>query len=159
MKEEFLETINQHQGIIHKVTFVYTNDPEEKKDLFQDIIYQLWKSYPKFENRSMISTWIYRIALNTALLGIRKKKANANRMETLSNQSNKNTAEIDDQAISLHMAIDSLGKIDKAIALLYLEQNNYQDIADMLGMSKSNVGVRINRIKKQLKKVLEYERA
>ena len=151
MKAEFLEKVDQHQGIIHKITFVYTNNPEDRKDLFQDILYQLWKSYPSFENRSAFSTWIYKIALNTALLRHRNRTAYSNRIEIIRNSDFENTHQIDDQSISLHMAIDELSRIDKAIALLYLEQKNYQEIASIMGMTKNNVGVRLNRIKKQLK--------
>jgi RNA polymerase sigma-70 factor (ECF subfamily) len=68
MKEVFLEKIDHHQGIIHKITFIYANNPEDRKDLFQDIVYQLWKAYPTFEKRAAFSTWIYKVALNTALL-------------------------------------------------------------------------------------------
>ena len=159
MKEEFLHIIDKNQGIIHKITGIYSTDKEDRKDLFQDIILQLWRSYPSFEHRSAISTWMYRIALNTALLRKRKKQtwiplAEAGSVQGIS----QGDVEINDHVISLYMAINQLGPLDKAIAFLYLEQNNYQEIADVLGMNKNTVGVRLNRIKVKLKKVLEYER-
>jgi RNA polymerase sigma-70 factor (ECF subfamily) len=156
MKKQFLENIGKNQGILHKVVSIYENDPEDKKDLFQEILYQLWKSYPRFEARSAFSTWMYRIALNTALLRQRKKYVSHKGDSELSREIIQNPGE-QEKKISLYMAIDQLNRIDKAICLLYLEQKNYREIAGIMGMSKNNIGVRINRIKKQLKKVLDYE--
>lgn len=159
MKEEFLNMIEVNQGIIHKITAIYGSDKEDRKDLFQDIVLQLWKSYPSFEHRSAISTWMYRIALNTALLRKRKSRTWLPLSEAVSVQG-KSQPDIDmnDHVISLYMAINQLGPLDKAIAFLYLEQKDYQEIADVLGMNKNTIGVRLNRIKVKLKKVLEYER-
>jgi len=157
MKKRFLEDIELNQGILHKIVSIYENNPEDKKDLFQEILYQLWKSYPGFENRAAFSTWMYRIALNTALLRQRKKYTSREINRTYFQEKIQNPG-VEDKKISLHMAIDQLNRIDKAISLLYLEQKSYQEIAEIMGMNKNNIGVRINRIKKQLKKVLEYER-
>ncbi len=157
MKRQFLKDIEQNQGIIHKIVSVYENNTEDKKDLFQEILYQLWKSYPKFEQRAALSTWMYKIALNTTLLRQRKKYASRRRDAALNQETVMNPA-VTEKKISLHMAIDQLNRIDKAIALLYLEQKEYQEIAVIMGINKNHVGVRINRIKKQLKKVLDYER-
>jgi RNA polymerase sigma-70 factor (ECF subfamily) len=159
MKERFLKTIDAHQSIIHKIMSFYVIDKEDKKDLFQEILLQLWKSFPSFENRSSITTWIYRVALNTALLNQRKR---INTKRSLKNYALEYSETIDAQnnekILSLYMAIDQLSPIDKAITLLYLEQKTYQDIADILELQKSNVGVRVNRIKQKLKTVLTYER-
>lgn len=159
MKEEFLNMINKNQGIIHKITAIYSTDQEDRKDLFQDIVFQLWKSYPSFEHRSAESTWMYRIALNTALL---RKRKSFTRIPLSEDKSvaglSGSTDETNDHVISLYMAIDQLGPLDKAIAFLFLEQKNYQEIAEVLGMNKNTIGVRLNRIKSKLKKVLEYER-
>lgn len=149
--------IEQNQGILHKIISVYEDDAEDKKDLLQEILYQLWRSYPKFEKRAAFSTWMYKIALNTALLRQRKKYT-AKKMDRMQLQDPIVYPSAGEKSISLHMAIDQLNRVDKAIALLYLEQKGYQEIAEIMGMNKNNVGVRINRIKKQLKKVLEYER-
>ncbi len=157
MQTEFLFNIERNQRIIHKIVSIYENNTEDKKDLFQEIVYQLWKSYPRFERRSAFSTWMYRIALNTALLRQRKRYVTKRRDKELYQETFVNPADYDGK-ISLHMAIDKLNPIDKAISLLYLEQKNYQEIADIIGINKNNIGVRINRIKKQLKKVLDYER-
>lgn len=157
MKKQFLKDIEQNQGIIHKIVKIYESNTEDKKDLFQEILYQLWKSYPKFEQRAAFSTWMYKIALNTALLRQRKKYVSKRGYSELMQETVMNPA-VNEKKISLHMAIDQLRSIDKAIALLYLEQKEYQEIAEIMGINKINVGVRINRIKKQLKKVMDYER-
>lgn len=156
MKNQFLKDIEINQGIIHKIVSIYEDDGEDKKDLFQEILYQLWKAYPKFEHRAAFSTWMYKIALNTALLRQRKKYAMKRKIASLQEENLENPG-IPEKKISLYMAIDHLNQIDKAIALLYLEQKEYQEIADIIGINRNNVGVRINRIKKQLKKVLDYE--
>ena len=159
MKEAFLKAVDMHQGLIHKILAVYTNHEEDRKDLMQEILLQLWKSYATFSGRSSISTWMYKVALNTVLLQKRKR-----RMETRSPQdvaerlSGHLNLDKNDLIISLYMAIDQLEPIDKAIALLYLEQKKYIEIEEIIGMSKNNVGIRLNRIKKKLRKILEYER-
>ena len=159
MKEEFLNMIDNNQGIIHKITSIYGSDKEDRKDLFQDIVLQLWKSYPSFEHRSSVSTWMYRVALNTALLRNRKRQTWLPLTDAASVQDSRQPdVDKNDQLISLYMAINQLGPLDKAIAFLFLEKNNYQEIADVLGMNKNTIGVRLNRIKVKLKKVLEYER-
>ena len=158
IKEKFLDLIDMHQGIIHKIVSIYTYQEDERQDLFQEILLQLWKSYPGFKEKSMFSTWMYRVSLNTALQYKRKIKTEQNALRNLKdNISIYFHEEPNNSFISLYMAIDELGPIDKAIALLYLEQKNYQEIAEIMGMKKSNVGVRINRIKNKLKKILDYE--
>jgi RNA polymerase sigma-70 factor (ECF subfamily) len=159
MKETFLKTVDMHQGIIHKILSIYTDHEEDRRDLMQEILLQLWKSYPAFSGRSSFSTWMYKVALNTALLQKRKRRneiiSQETTVERLSSQLN---LDRNDMIISLYMAIDQLGPIDKAIALLYLEQKKYIEIEEILGMSKNNVGIRLSRIKKKLRKILEYER-
>lgn len=158
MKEKFLDLIEMHQGIIHKILSIYAYSEEEKKDLLQEIMLQLWKSYQSFSERSSFSTWMYKVALNTALLHKRNLHAEKKAKETLvDNLSHQFGIDKNDKIISLYMAIDQLGSIDKAITLLYLEQKKYQEIEDIIGIKKNNVGVRINRIKEKLKKILEYE--
>jgi len=147
-----------HQGIIHKILSVYTHNEEERKDLLQEIMLQLWNSFPSFSERSAFSTWMFKVALNTALLHKRKKRNETHAREVIAeNLSSQMGIDKKDIIISLYMAIDQLGPIDKAIALLYLEQKNYQEIEEIMGMNKNNVGVRISRIKEKIKKIFEYE--
>jgi len=159
MKEKFLNLIEMHQGIIHKILSIYTYDVEDRKDLLQEIMLQLWKSFPGFLEKSAFSTWMYKVALNTALLHKRKKMKEKYTVDSLiENRAQQTGINKNDISISLYMAIDQLGPIDKAIALLYLEQKSYQEIEKIMGINKNNIGVRISRIKGKLKKIFEYER-
>ena len=158
MKEKFLNLVDMHQGIIHKILSVYTYNIEDREDLLQEIMLQLWKSFPGFLGKSAFSTWLYKVALNTALL---HKRKNMKEKYTLDSMIESRAQQIglsrNDTTISLYMAIDQLGPIDKAIALLYLEQKSYSEIENILGIKKNNIGVRISRIKDKLKKIFEYE--
>ena len=148
-----------HQGIIHKILSLYTYNEEDRKDLLQEIMLQLWVSFPSFSARSAFSTWMYKVALNTALLHKRKKRNEMNARETIAEHlSSQLGIDKKDSIISLYMAIDLLGPVDKAIALLYLEQKKYDEIEQIMGMSKNNVGVRIKRIKEKLRIIFNYER-
>ena len=158
MKEKFLNLVEMHQGIIHKILSVYTYNMEDREDLLQEILLQLWKSFPSFLGKSAFSTWLYKVALNTALL---HKRKNMKEKYTVDSMIESRAQQIglnrNDTTISLYMAIDQLGPIDKAIALLYLEQKSYKEIENILGINKNNIGVRISRIKDKLKKIFEYE--
>jgi len=159
MKERFLKTIDMHQSIIHKIVSFYVSDQEEKKDLFQEILLQLWRSFPSFEQRSSITTWMYRVALNTALLHQRKRFSAARTLEKYAlEKGNKTDFQEKDRISSLYRAIDHLGPLDRAIALLYLEEKTYREIADILNLTSSNVGVRVSRIKQKLKTLMSDEK-
>jgi RNA polymerase sigma-70 factor, ECF subfamily len=158
LEKEFVKIITNHQGIIHKVCRLYCNHEEEAEDLFQEILLQLWISYPGFNKRSLISTWMYKVALNTAITRLRKLNGRKN-LESLSfAQYNladeEGNAALIEQEMALSRAISQLNKFDKAIVLLYLEDKNYQEMAEIMGISESYVGVKINRIKKRLKELL-----
>ena len=158
MKEKFLNLVEMHQGIIHKILSIYTYNVEDRKDLLQEIMLQLWKSFPGFQQKSAFSTWMYKVGLNTALLHKRKKMKEQYSVDYLIESRAQETGlSKNDITISLYMAIDQLGPIDKAIALLYLEQKSYQEIENILGIKKNNIGVRISRIKDKLKKIFDYE--
>ncbi len=162
MEEEFLKSIDQYQGILLKVCRIYCTDNNDAEDLFQEIILQLWKSWPTFNSGSKISTWIYRIGLNTAITRLRKNKRQPY-FQTLSVMQNAipdSTSHRIDVLYDneLQFAISQLNKLDKALVMLYLEEKNYKEIAEILGISESNVGVKINRIKKKLREniIAEY---
>ena len=158
MKEKFLNLVEMHQGIIHKILSIYTYDNEDRKDLLQEIMLQLWKSFPTFLEKAAFSTWMYKVALNTALLHKRKKVKEKYTVDSLiETRAVQMGISRNDITISLYMAIDQLGPIDKAIALLYLEQKSYKEIENILGINKNNIGVRISRIKDKLKKIFDYE--
>lgn len=159
-KEEFLELLSNYQGILHKVCFVYFKNQTDREDNFQEIVFQLWKSYPRLQNRNSIGSWIYSVAINTSISMLRKnsKIDYRNTVPDFSDQSTAVDEMVADESLRLLLnAIYQLDEIDKSIMLLYLEEKKYDEIAEIIGLSKSNVGVRINRSKKQLKQHLKNQ--
>jgi len=155
MEKEFLALIHDNQQIIYKVCRLYRDNREDQEDLFQEIVYQLWKSYPGFNGASKVSSWIYRIALNTAIAIYRKPSVAIENYETIPEYIHS----VDEQTISenaerLFAALRQLNDAEKAIISLYLEDFSYKDIAEITGLSESNIGVRLNRIKNKLKELL-----
>jgi RNA polymerase sigma factor (sigma-70 family) len=152
IEKEFIAQLNTHQNIIHKICNVYMSDEAAREDLFQEITLQAWKGYKAFKNESKFSTWLYRVALNTAISFYRKEK---NKLNIVSPEEISEKVEVADdteaQAAAMHKAIAGLSKIDKALVMLYLEDYPYQEIAEMLGITANNVAVKMNRIKIKLK--------
>lgn len=162
MEKVFVEMINTHRGIIYKVCNLYGLNQDDKNDLFQEIVLQLWKAFPSFRSDSKQSTWMYRVALNTAITIFRKESKRPER-KSLSGEEfqipDMSTFPDEDEQMSLlKQAIQSLTEIERAIILLYLEEKNYEEISEIIGISKSNVGVRINRIKIKLEKIVKSDR-
>lgn len=157
MKEEFIELINQHKAILHKICNIYFNLDPNKEDYYQEMLIRLWKSYPGFKNQSEFSTWLYRVALNTAIDIIRKQNLQPKHTELSKIEydipENEYNIESNKKEL-LYNAINHLSDVEKAIILLYLEDYNYKEIAEIVGISESNAGVKINRIKNQLIKDL-----
>jgi RNA polymerase sigma-70 factor (ECF subfamily) len=156
-KTEFIGLIEANQKMLKKICHVYGADQEDRQDLFQEIVWQLWRSYDTFSGKAKFSTWLYQVALNTALYHLRKKKSrqlSPDAMEDLfhSNQRNDRLAE---DLKALYRAIDQLNKIDKAVVLLYLEQKSYHEMAEILGITVSHVSVRLVRAKGKLVKFFE----
>ena len=158
MENDLVEILNNYQGLIYKVCNLYCQDREDRKDLFQEIVFQVWKSLGSFQHKSSISTWMYRIALNTAITHFRKEKRTFNHHFSLNNieiPELNDSEEKEEQFMSLFAAIHDLDKIDKSIILLYLEEKTYAEISEITGLSKSNVGVKLNRIKAKLSVTLK----
>jgi len=153
---EFVTLVQEHQNLIHKICRLYTNSDAEHKDLFQEITIQLWKAYPKFRGDAKFSTWMYRVGINTAISLYRKSK---NRIQSFSfddvsykipqNETYDDTQ--DQQLKSIYAALNHLNDIDKAVIFLYLEDKNYKEISEAIGISEVNARVKMNRIKKKLK--------
>jgi len=154
-KKAFSKLIEQHQAIIHKVCMVYANGRADREDLFQEICLQLWKSFPNFREEAQFSTWMYRVALNTAISTVRKKK-NAFSFESLRETDTiaEHTSNKTEQSKMLYSAISKLNRIDKAIILLWLEGKNYKEIATIMGTSEKNVSVKLVRIKRRLEELV-----
>jgi RNA polymerase sigma-70 factor (ECF subfamily) len=155
----FEKLIVENQNLIHKICNLYENSEADKKDLFQEITLQLWRSFSSFQEKSKFSTWLYRVALNTAITQKRKKSR-----RPLSTAISETEYEIPDSSAeesseedlkALRWAISQLKPIDRAIIFLYLEEKSYQEIANIIGITTKNVGVKIVRIKAKLLGILK----
>ncbi len=155
-KDKFISVIKDNQKLIFKVCYSYCNNSETRKDLEQEILLQIWKSFKKFDGRVKISTWIYRIALNTAISFYRKEGKINNKTisidESIISLTNlEDDSEINEKISILYKLIEELNEFDKALILLYLDDYKYIEIANILGISETNVATKISRIKKILK--------
>lgn len=154
-EKNFIGLINQHQGLIHKICLMYETDREARNDLFQEIVLQLWRSFPSFRGEAKITTWMYRIALNTAISGFRKQTRQV-LVEDLNerhyNISDGHTEDREDDLKKLQWAIRQLPEIDRAIVMMALDEIPYEEIAETIGITQNNVRVRMNRIRERLKK-------
>jgi RNA polymerase sigma-70 factor (ECF subfamily) len=151
----FLANLNQDIRIVHRVCHTYfPRDAVEREDVFQEIMYQLWRSYPQFRGESKFSTWMYKVALNTAITHIQRSTGtpHAELSEVVAHASDvdEHMSRVE-ELHRLHEAIAALSDIDKAIILLHLEDQNYDEIASITGLTKTNVSVRLVRIKRALK--------
>ena len=154
-KDQFLDILEKNIGIILKIARAYSNTLHDKEDLINDITLELWKSFGRFKGDSKISTWIYRVALNTSMNSRRKREKDkllflddlkqVESMSWIPEPQDSSHTEI------LYQCIDELNQLNKAIILLYLDGNSHDDISDITGISKTNVGTRIGRIKEQIK--------
>jgi RNA polymerase sigma-70 factor (ECF subfamily) len=151
---EFLALVNQHQGIIHKICTLYRDSPQDREDLFQEIIFKLWKSAPQFRGEAKFSSWMYRVALSTAIAVYRKKKPDIRYMPAVPDRA-ENQTQPDENREQLFQALKQLNDADKALITLYLEDLSYQVIAGIVGISESNVGARLNRIKSKIQQLLK----
>lgn len=160
MEKQFLQLINDNRSLLYKVSNFYCRDPEGRRDLFQEMVLQLWKSYPSFRHASSSHTWLYRVALNTAISNLRRESRKTDKIGLA-------LADFDipdiqpefyqqDDINALYVAIGRLNEIEKAVILLYLDERSYDEIAEIMGISISNVGVRISRIKNKLSKLIKH---
>ncbi len=156
-EKKFISLINEHQGLIHKICIMYENDPDVRNDLFQEIVFQLWKSFSSFRGESKITTWMYRIALNTAISGFRKQTRNV-KTEDLKemhfNISDSWGEDREENIQRLQWAIRQLSEIERAMIMMALEEVPYEEIAETIGITQNNVRVRMNRIREKLKKLM-----
>jgi RNA polymerase sigma factor (sigma-70 family) len=155
-EKDFLRMIQDNQGIIHKICRIYRDNHEDREDLFQEVIFQLWRSYPSFSGGSKSSTWLYRVALNTAMASFRKNRPNVTSAEYLPDvQFEDINTEGNERQEKLFESIKRLSEPDRALIALYLDELSYQEIAGILGISENNVGVKLNRIKIRLQKLIK----
>jgi len=169
-KQDFIQTIKENEGIIYKITRVYAKDREDQRDLYQEIVYQLWKSFDTFKGQSKISTWMYRVALNTSIAHLNREKRKGQMVSAdfeFLDHLNAATGKIQEPELEavgadwqaqidlLYAHIQQLNLIEKGLILLFLEGKPYDEIAAITGFSVSNVGTRLSRIKLKLKKNIQ----
>ncbi|SDE05040.1 RNA polymerase sigma factor [Riemerella columbipharyngis] len=157
-EQEFSDLIQQNQGLIIKVSRMYTNTPEDEQDLFQEIVLQLWRSYDSFRGQSKISTWMYRVALNTAIT-LFKKSSKSPKVDELNDVHFGKVYDSDEdkneQIQLLYTVIKQLPDVEKAVVMMYLDDQPYKEIAETLGITEVNARVKMNRLKKTLKDLMQ----
>lgn len=154
LQQRFINEIKTNHRIIRKVCLVYAKNRDDQEDLFQECLYNAWKSFPKFRQDSKFSTWLYKVSLNTALYQNRKNKVIDSEISLESIENSVIEQQDNDQLSQLYIAIAGLNEIEKSVILLHLEGLSYREIGEITGFSESNVGVRLTRIKEKLKKIM-----
>ena len=158
LEQSFVQQLKTNQNIIHKICRLYTNGDDAHKDLFQEITIQLWKAFPKFRGDSKFSTWAYRVALNTAITLYRKSTRTVQTVDYEKHQffisQEDYNYEEEEQLKLMYQAVYQLNDIEKALIFMYLEDKDYTEISETLGISEVNARVKMNRIKGKLKKIL-----
>jgi RNA polymerase sigma factor (sigma-70 family) len=151
----FEKHISENETLIYKVCSIYAYTDADRQDLFQEIVIQLWQNYQKFKGDAKFSTWLYRVAINTAITGLRKKKDIITSYEPASLPADikeeNSGAEEEERLQQLYAAIEKLNPVEKAIVMLYMEDRSYDEMEDILGMSQGNLRVKMNRIKQKLR--------
>ena len=154
-ENEFLEMIAAQKRIIYKVCYIYAKDQDDLNDLFQETVLNLWKSYPHFRGDSKLTTWVYRIAMNTCITFLRRSNTRPQTIPITAEVAGQFADEegTASQRQELYKLINQLGKLERALILLWLEERSYQEMAEILGISKNNVAVKLNRVREKLKKM------
>ena len=155
-EKQFEKHIRENELLIYKVCRVYARTETERQDLFQEIVIQLWKAFPNFKGQSKFSTWLYRVALNTAITGLRKQKNFIDTYEpaALPQRIDDNTSlEAEEQLAQLYKSIEQLNQVEKAVVMLYMEDKTYEEMEEILGISQGNLRVKMNRIKEKLRQL------
>lgn len=157
-QEQFQALLDAHRKIVFKVANTYCRHSEDRRDLVQEISAQLWKAFPGYDAQRSFSTWMYRIALNVAISFVRSHSLRERHSTSLDEQAldvvdeNVSVPESDERVRALQTFIERLDVLDRALLLLYLDENSYRDIADVLGISETNVATKISRLKQRLRK-------
>ncbi len=165
-EQRFLALVRENDGRLRHICRVCARDVEARKDLYQEIMFQLWRSLPSFAGASSIDTWVYRVALNTALTHVRRRSVH---VETPLDQDHveaadlasldaaDDTPDLGEQSERLYAAIDRLGDVDRMLVTMYLDDRSYREMAEVIGISESHVGVKLHRIRKALARSLAEE--
>lgn len=153
-EEAFVKTIREHEGLILKITSFYADDRRDQQDLYQEIVYQLWKGFDSFRGESKFSTWMYRVGLNTAITQLKDRKKLPGTVpveEWMLKASDTGDPAFEERIRVLYSQIRQLNDLEKGLILLSLEGKTYAEIAEIMGLSATNVGTRLSRIKAKLK--------
>jgi RNA polymerase sigma-70 factor (ECF subfamily) len=165
-EHEFLALVRANEGRLRHICRVYGRDVEARKDLYQEIMFQLWRSLPSFAGAATIDTWVYRVALNTALTHARRRPAHVETpldddteaaVSAASPEAGDEAPELREQSERLYAAIDRLNAVDRMLVTMYLDDRSYREMAEVIGITESNVGVKLHRIKKLLARSLTEE--
>ncbi|UPZ16563.1 RNA polymerase sigma factor [Flavobacterium humidisoli] len=159
-EQEFLNRIETHKGILYKVSKMYMDNSDDQQDLFQEIVCQLWKSYESFRSESQFSTWMYRVAVNTAIVFLKKEKRKVDKYEIASENVKDDEGDShikESQLDHFYKAVQKLEKIDKAIIFYQLEGFSHKEIGENLGISEGNARVKLNRAKEKLKEIIKKQ--
>ena len=157
IEKKFEKDIKDNELLIYKVCGIYAFNTDDRKDLFQEIVIQLWKAYPKFKGEASFSTWLYRVAINTAITGLRRKKDMISSVEPSSMpidiKDDNHWAEEEERLQQMYRAIEKLNEIEKAIVMLYMEDRSYEEMEEILGISQGTLRVKMTRIKDKLREL------
>jgi RNA polymerase sigma-70 factor, ECF subfamily len=157
-QQEFVQQVYKAQGILFRICNVYARDAERRNDLRQEMLLQLWRAYPSFRKDSAFTTWMYRVALNTALMYSRKEKREPRSLpidDVPASEVPREEHKDDERVRALYECIQELPVLDRGIVLLHLEERTSEEIAEIIGVSRGNVGVRLVRLKERLRRALE----
>lgn len=164
IEERFLTLVGEHAGILHKIAGAYSRNAEDRRDLLQDMHVQLWRAFPRYDAERKFSTWMYRIALNVAISNLRRSGSRERFTRPLEQSgpdpngggdlTDAELPDSDDAVGDLHRFIEKLDPLNRAILILYLEEQSHREIADVVGISESNVGTKIHRLKQRIREEL-----
>jgi RNA polymerase sigma-70 factor, ECF subfamily len=157
LQSTFVPLVHEHRALLYKVCNLYCSSAQDRQDLFQEIVIQLWRSYPRFRGEAKFSTWLYRIALNTAISDLRRQRRRPRPVDTgnipAELQDIQYEKEKEQQLEQLYSAIARLTEVEKALVMLYLEDKPYEEMEEILGINQNNLRVKMNRIKEKLRKL------
>ncbi len=157
VEKQFEKHVKENELLIYKICRIYAYTDADRQDLFQEIVIQLWKAYPKFKGQSKFSTWLYRVGINTAITGLRKQKNSVTSYEPatlpIHHQDENNYEGEEERLLRMYNAIEQLNQVEKAIVMLYMEEKSYDEMEEILGISSGTLRVKMNRLKDKLREL------
>lgn len=156
-QNEFLKRIEEDRGIIYKIINLYVENIEDKKDLYQEIVFQAWRSYGNFKETAKFSTWLYKVSLNVSLTYLSKRKKRTTVEASFTPEPVVIHAALSERADAMYRAIKTFNEMDRGLIMLHLEGYDNTEISEIAGISKANTGVKLHRIKQQLIQILNHK--